>query len=130
MTDAIVRALWRMIVLAPQPARVGDRRRVRDSAWALDARPPSSRRMWTGERAHRSPLRVPIALGPGGPAALLAAAPLLVLWGSSPAGGMACEHAHARAIDTGITAADTAVMRRIARKTWRFFETFVTPEDH
>ena len=62
----------------------------------------------------RWPLVLPIAL-------LWLAAPALALWSSrSPAA--------ARRLAT--SGQDTRYLRLIARHTWRFFETFVTPEEH
>ena len=40
------------------------------------------------------------------------------------------ESAAARGGPTPVSAADAQALRLIARRTWRFFETFVTAEDH
>jgi cyclic beta-1,2-glucan synthetase len=52
--------------------------------------------------------------------ALWAAAPLLAYWLSQPA----------RIRGRDLDEAERAYLRRIARRTWRYFETFVGPQDH
>jgi len=54
-------------------------------------------------------------------AALWLASPAIALWASRPTHIAEWRHA---------TAADAQALRLIARRTWRFFETFVTPGDH
>jgi cyclic beta-1,2-glucan synthetase len=63
------------------------------------------------------------------PAALPAALPLLLLWFFSPVLAWFVSQPLAEKI-VELTAADRAALRRIARKTWGFFETFVGPEDN
>ncbi len=61
--------------------------------------------------------------------ALLAAAPLLALWTFAPVVAWAIS----RPIRTRVrpmTADDRTLLRRTARKTWRYFEAFAGPEDH
>jgi cyclic beta-1,2-glucan synthetase len=69
------------------------------------------------------------ALALSGPAALGAAGPLLALWLASPVIawwiGRPLAPQEAR-----LTARQTLFLRRLSRKTWSFFETFVGPEDH
>ena len=63
------------------------------------------------------------ALGAAGAAPVLAAwflSPLVAYWVSRPR----------RAVESPLTDSERAELRRIARKTWHFFETFVGDEDH
>ncbi|MGB4581416.1 MAG: glucoamylase family protein [Coriobacteriia bacterium] len=127
MTDAIARALWRMAVshrdmLEWETAAESERR--------LGASAPAAfvRRMGPAS-AITLLAALPIAATPAGPIALLAASPLLVLWFFSPLAAWQASRPTTVA-ETGITADDEAVMRRLARLTWRFFETFVTSDDH
>ena len=63
------------------------------------------------------------------PSALACAGPLLALWLISPLMAWWISrplvHRGAR-----LTADQTVFLRKLSRKTWRFFETFVGPEDH
>ena len=58
------------------------------------------------------------------------AAPYLVLWFLSPAIARWASLPAAVAIHHGISASDAQSLRLVARRTWRFFDTFVTAEDH
>ncbi|MRS12645.1 MAG: hypothetical protein EG823_06200 [Actinobacteria bacterium] len=127
LTDAIARALWRMGVshrnlLEWETAAESERR--------LGTSTPKAfvRRMWPAS-AITLGLVLPVALGPGGPLALLAATPLLALWLSAPLAAWQASRPAAPP-ESGVSADDRAAMRRLARKTWRFFQVFVTPEDH
>ena len=61
----------------------------------------------------------------------LIAAPFVILWMLSPARRAMGEPAAAdRHGSKPLSAADALALRLIARRTWRFFETFVTAEDH
>jgi cyclic beta-1,2-glucan synthetase len=63
------------------------------------------------------------------PAALGVAGPILGLWFASPAIAWWISRPLARR-GTKLTADQTLFLRKLARKTWAFFETFVGPEDH
>ena len=63
------------------------------------------------------------------PAALAAATPVLLWWLSSPALAWWISQPLARR-ETLLTADQTVFLRKLSRKTWAFFETFVGPEDH
>ena len=63
------------------------------------------------------------------PAALAVAGPILGLWFASPAIAWWISRPLARR-ETRLTADQTLFLRKLARKTWAFFETFVGPEDH
>ena len=63
------------------------------------------------------------------PAALAVAGPILMLWLASPAIAWWLGRPRARR-ESRLTAVETGFLRRIARKTWAFFDRFVGPEDH
>ena len=58
------------------------------------------------------------------------AAPFLILWMLSPAVARWASLPRGGAGTTPISDADARALRLTARRTWRFFETFVTAEDH
>ena len=58
----------------------------------------------------------------------LLAAPFAALWIASPA--VAWWASRRSGEETAPETADLQALRRVARRTWRFFETFVTPADH
>ena len=63
------------------------------------------------------------------PAALVAAVPVLLLWAAAPL----VAHALSRPVPKrrlALGAADRALFEALARDTWRYFETFMGPEDH
>jgi cyclic beta-1,2-glucan synthetase len=70
-----------------------------------------------------------ILVGSIHPLALLAAIPVLLLWLAAPAIAFWVSQPGIRAARQ-LTAAERAAMRRIARKTWDFFEVFVGIEDN
>ena len=123
--DAMVRTLWRLArgrhLLEWTPAaRLAQRdaaRRGRMAVWGA---------MWIAPA---------IALGAGGaiwalqPAALPAAAALLALWFLAPEIARFTARPGAREAPE-LDAQERAYLRRIARRTWLFFETFVRPEDN
>jgi len=124
MLDAIVRALWRMLfshknMLEWETAAEAEKRLGSTSAGFL-------RRMWTGELLL---LAITLPAAVGDPVSLVSAAPLLLAWVVAPYVAWRVSVPTRHKPQT-VTATDTATMRRIARKTWRFFETFVTEDDH
>ncbi len=58
------------------------------------------------------------------------AAPLVILWLLSPVIARWVSQPAPEAAGKPLSASDAAVLRLIGRRTWRFFETFVGPEDH
>ena len=65
----------------------------------------------------------------GRPGAPTVALPFLALWASAPlVAYWLSQPARLRRLD--LDAAQRAYLRRLARKTWRYFETFVGPQDH
>ncbi len=71
-----------------------------------------------------------IAVGFGHRQALPIAIPFILLWVSAPAVAHWISLSPKPAEDEALSTSDTAALRTIARRTWRFFETFTTPEDH
>ncbi|PYN82661.1 MAG: glycosyl transferase [Candidatus Rokuibacteriota bacterium] len=66
----------------------------------------------------------------GRPEAWPAALPFLMLWAVSPAVARWISVPRSTAPTQPLSAADACALRLVARRTWRFFETFVGPEDH
>ena len=64
------------------------------------------------------------------PEALWLAAPLVVLWLLAPLVARLASRPPAAAAGLQLSADDVEALRLIGRRTWRFFETFVGPEDH
>lgn len=71
-----------------------------------------------------------VFVGYAGPAALPVAAPILLAWFLSPVIARWVSLAQLDAGSLAISAADAQALRLVARRTWRFFETFVTEADH
>src|SRR5204862_4242553 len=63
------------------------------------------------------------------PAVLLFAGPILLLWAASPAIAWWMSRPLAQR-SARITIDQTHFLRRLARKTWAYFETHVGPDDH
>jgi cyclic beta-1,2-glucan synthetase len=59
-----------------------------------------------------------------------AAAPFLLLWAAAPAVSRWISRVPESDAETPLSATNKQAFRLIARRTWRFFEAFVTPEDH
>jgi cellobiose phosphorylase len=127
MMDAAVRALWRMLVsrrnLLEWETAAEAERRLGTTALAA-----FWRRMWPGAAVTLA-VAAPAVLNATPSHAFVAALPLLVWWLPAPVSAWRASRPSPEP-ETGLTAEDELAMRRIARKTWRFFETFVTPEDH
>ena len=64
------------------------------------------------------------------PEAWPAALPFLLLWAGSPAVARWISAPRSTEPTRPLSAADARALRLIARRTWRFFSTFVGPEDH
>jgi cellobiose phosphorylase len=70
-----------------------------------------------------------VYLAASNPAALAVAGPILCLWFAAPAVAWWISRPLARR-EARLTADQLLFLRRISRKTWAFFETFVGPEEH
>lgn len=122
--DAIVRTAWRMLfthrrLLEWNPSGEVARSNRTDFTATLRA-------MWI---APLIAIAATLYLLLFNPAALVVAGPILLLWLGSPVIawwiGQPLTRGEAR-----LTAEQTVFLRKISRKTWAFFETFVGPEDH
>ena len=119
--DAIARSALRVIVTG---RRLLEWRTARDAQRAGRAGVVRSlRAMWIG------PAVTAAAVAVLEPAALLAAAPLLVLWTIAPVWSWwaSCPIAPRR---PELADADRRFLRGVARRTWRFFDTYVAAGDH
>ena len=121
--DAILRTLWRMAVArrkllewSPSSEHTGG-----DSTFAA-----SLKSMWIGPAAAAASV---VYLAATRPMALMPAVPVLALWFASPAAAWWMSRPLAAKREK-LTAEQTLFLRRMARKTWGFFETFVGPGDH
>jgi len=107
--DAVARSLWRMLVsgkrlLEWQTAAAGE-----------SAGPSGFGRLWFGPA-----LALALAAAPG----LAASAPLLLLWLLSPLAAVWVSRPP-RPRGSRLERSDVDYLRRVARLTWRYFETFV-----
>ena len=124
MSDAIARTLWRLFV---------SRRHLLEwtPAAAAAARPVDLRgfatrmagALWIAVAA----LLAAVLLGRG---AWPIAVPFVALWLASPAIARRVSSTPGRESLARLSAAEAELLRRTARKTWRFFETFVTAADN
>jgi cyclic beta-1,2-glucan synthetase len=123
MCDAVARTLYRKLI---------SKRRLLEWTTAAQAEAGSAptlaaafRFMWPVGLIMIAVVALVFALRPG---ALFAAAPFLLLWAASPF--VAYWVSRRTEVEREeLAAADEQEARLIARRTWRFFETFVTQED-
>ena len=122
--DAMIRATWRMLIshkrlLQWNPASDSDRNACTKLAG-------SYRTMWAGPFVS---IVVMIIIFASDPLVLALAVPLLFLWFFSPFVAWWISRPLFRRRER-LTAAQAFFLRKLSRKTWAFFETFVGPEDH
>jgi cyclic beta-1,2-glucan synthetase len=125
MSDAIVRTLVRLVVT---------RRHLLE--WTTAAQSTGRRRLdlggFYGEMAGGALLALAVASG----ALALApwswplTLPLALLWSAAPALALWTSRATTRTFRPTASEPDAVYLRLVARRTWRFFETFVTPADN
>jgi cyclic beta-1,2-glucan synthetase len=127
LLDAALRTLWRLYVarrnlLEWEPAAAAERRLRAEAqgAWG------QWRRMWPSGGVA---LVIGALVAVAGPTALPVALPLVLLWLAAPWVAAWISRPVQRRRQE-LSADDTRLLRRAARKTWRFFETFVTAEDN
>jgi cyclic beta-1,2-glucan synthetase len=122
--DAIVRTIWRMVVtrkrlLEWSPS--GDQNRNSRADIASFCRTMWIAPFLASATAIYLTYSRPAALGTAGPMlALWFASPLVAWWISRPLAPRGVR----------LTSDQTVFLRKISRKTWTFFETFVGPDDH
>jgi cyclic beta-1,2-glucan synthetase len=125
MTDAIVRTLFRLFVI---------RRNLLE--WAPAAKARHRRELSIGGQYRRMSGGVLIAILAALSSALFArhvwflALPFVLAWLVSPAVAFWISRAPSPDEAESITPKDVGSLRRVARRTWRFFETFVTADDN
>jgi len=125
MTDAITRTVFRLFV--------GSRRRL---DWITAARSTASGRL-TLQGMYRWMIggvvfaaAAAVVVARTEPGSWPIAGPFLILWILSPVVARWASLPRGFAGAKPISDSDARVLRLTARRTWRFFETFVTPEDH
>ncbi|HUW29637.1 MAG TPA: glucoamylase family protein [Sulfuriferula sp.] len=122
--DAILRTLWRMLVTHRQRLE-----------WTPSGDPVYASRTDMASQYRAMWIAPLIAIATAAyltltsPAVLIVAGPILLLWFASPAIAWWVSTPLARR-EARLTAEQTRFLKKIARKTWAFFETFVGPEDH
>jgi cyclic beta-1,2-glucan glucanotransferase len=122
--EAILRTQWRMLVtrkrlLEWMPSSEEDRRDPTTLA-------ASFRSMWAGPAVAIASAGCLLSLNP---AVLSVAAPFLLLWLVSPVVAWWISRPLAPRV-VKLTADQTIFLRKLARRTWAYFETFVGPADH
>ncbi len=75
-------------------------------------------------------LAATVVVSIGNPASLPSAAPFLLLWWLAPLASRALSRTSRPPACEALTPAETAQLRELGRRTWRFFTTFVTARDH
>ncbi|HPY41386.1 MAG TPA: protein ndvB, partial [Thiolinea sp.] len=123
-TDAIVRTLWRLWVskrglLEWNPSSEANQQQ--DNSWL-----GAWQRMWS---APATAVLLGVYLAVFRVEVLWIAAPILLLWLSSPAITWRLSQAPKRS-PLAINAKQTQFFRLTARRTWRYFSQFVTEQDH
>jgi cellobiose phosphorylase len=122
--DAIMRTAWRMLwthrrLLEWSPSGNGDYTKGTGLAAFY-------RTMWICPAVAAG---VVIYLALSTPVALAAAGPILAFWFVSPVFAWWVSRPLARR-SAQLTAGQTIFLQKLSRKTWAYFETFVSPEDH
>jgi cyclic beta-1,2-glucan synthetase len=126
--DAIVRTLWRMLVThrrllewdtsseVEHKLDQSDRTDLLASFRSMWIAPAIATLTWAGLSAAK-------------PAVLALAGPILLLWGASPAIAWWMSRPLARR-SAKLTVEQTHFLRKLARRTWAYFEMYVGPDDH
>jgi cyclic beta-1,2-glucan synthetase len=122
--DAILRTIWRMVVankrlLEWNPSDASD-------LMSRDGLAGVCRTMWISPVIS---VAAAIRLAASRPEALVVALPVLALWFISPLIAWWISEPLKRR-ETRLSSYQLNFLRKISRKTWSFFETFVGPEDH
>ena len=121
--DAVLRTIWRMSVTRRKLLEWSP---SGDDAGAASDLAASWKSMWFGPTIALGSV---VYLAIARPMALIPALPVLYLWFASPAVASWMSRP-LPAQREALTAAQTLFLRKVARKTWAFFETFVGPGDH
>jgi cyclic beta-1,2-glucan synthetase len=125
MADAIIRTLWRLFV---------SRRRLLE--WTTAAQSAGTPRLDLAGfvRGMSTGVALGLALPVGvvllAPQAWPVALPFLLLWTAMPALALWVSRLPRLAAGGALPAQDAVALRQIARRTWGYFEAFVTPADN
>ncbi|CAN5630088.1 glucoamylase family protein [soil metagenome] len=125
MADAVLRTLWRLFAA---------RRRLLE--WTTAAQSAASPRLDLAGFARGMSVGVTLGLAATVGAALLSpeawpiALPFALLWTGSPALALWVSRLPRPSAGGALSAPDAVALRLIARRTWGYFETFVTPADN
>ncbi len=122
--DAVFRTIWRMLVsnkrlLEWNPSGSSDRASRRDL-------PGTCLTMWASEIIA---VVVGVYLALSRPEALVAALPVLALWFASPLAAWWISKSLGRR-EARLSSDQIVFLRKMSRKTWSYFETFVGEKDH
>ena len=125
MTDAIARTIFRLLVsrrrllewVTAAQAKISDPARSRRSYWWMAG----------GVALAAAAGVIVVWVEPG---SWPIASPFVILWALSPAVARWVSLAPPVGGPNPVSGADARTLRLIARRTWRFFETFVTADDH
>ena len=128
--DAIARTCWRMLVtrrllLEWNPSALEDPDRRSGSVRSRAGPVASVTSMWIVPVIATG---IGLLLAATGSVALVAAAPILLLWFVSPGIAWWVSRPLPRR-EANLTTRELAFLRMLARRTWAFFETFVGPDD-
>jgi cyclic beta-1,2-glucan synthetase len=125
MSDAAVRTLVRLYLT---------RRRLLEWTTAAQTKSAFSREITSVYQ--RMGAAVVLALAAGGlvavarPSSAFVAAPFVVLWGLSPLVARWISQPPRLSASPLLSPSEAGILRSTARRTWRFFESFVGPDDH
>ena len=123
--DAIARTLYRLLISKQSLLEWKTTSQAEKQIEQGNSRP---RRIWFGAAFAALSL---VVIGIRSPLALPFAAPVALLWVAAPwLAAWLSQRPHTRDPNRELTTDDRLLMRTIAAKTWRFFETFVTEQDH
>ena len=125
MADAIVRTLFRLLV---SHRHMLEWVTAAQAKFGLPLTIPGFYRRMAGGVALSFVAGIVVAYAPHH--SWLTAAPFVVLWVISPFVAQWTSRPKAYAAPKPASQVDAGTLRLVARRTWRFFETFVTPEEH
>lgn len=122
MGDAIIRTLWRLFV---------SRRRLLDWTTAQQAQTATNFSLLGYHKRMAGGLALAVLVGlVAWSGSATVAAPFLVAWLLSPTIAYAASLPQSRSSNPAVKRDHALRLRVIARRTWRFFETFVTADEH
>ncbi|MGZ5100274.1 MAG: GH36-type glycosyl hydrolase domain-containing protein, partial [Usitatibacter sp.] len=130
--DAIARTAWRMLVTHRRLLEWNPSARDEPDGYGFDGTngrsglSTSIMSMWIAPFIATA---TAIVMAVSAPSALAQAAPILFLWFASPGIAWWISRPIARR-EARLTMDQTLFLRKLARRTWAFFETFVGPDDH